>query len=52
VSPRFGPIGLAILQADAAAPGTRVEAVTAEGSTPGTVDVLAVYDPDKQRPRA
>jgi aminomethyltransferase len=52
VSPRFGSIGLAIVDSSAATPGTHVEAVTARGSIPGTVDVLAIYDPDKQRPRA
>lgn len=52
MSPRFGAIGLAIVAADVAMPGTRVEAVTASGPIPGTVEVLAIYDPDKQRPRA
>jgi aminomethyltransferase len=51
LSPRFGPIGLAIVQAEAAAPGTPVEAVTAQGAVPGTVDVLAIDDPTKERPR-
>jgi aminomethyltransferase len=52
VSPRFGPIGLAIVEATSAAPGTAVEAVTADGTVPGTVDVLAIYDPTKERPRS
>jgi glycine cleavage system T protein (aminomethyltransferase) len=51
VSPRFGPIGLAIVEAAFAEPGTPVEAVTADGAVPGTVDVLAIYDPAKERPR-
>jgi aminomethyltransferase len=52
LSPAFGAIGLAIVRADAAAPGTPVE-VAADGSTVGgTLDVLAVYDPTKARPRA
>lgn len=51
LSPRFGPIGLAIVEAGSAAPGTPVEAVTADGVVPGTVDVLAIYDPAKERPR-
>jgi aminomethyltransferase len=51
LSPRFGPIGLAVVEAASADPGTRVEAVTARGSVPGTVDVLAIYDPVKERPR-
>ena len=33
-------------------PGTKVEAVTARGPIPGTVDILAIYDPGKKRPRA
>ena len=52
VSPRFGPIGLAIVAAAAAVPGTTVEVVTADGAIPGTVDVLSIYDPTKERPRA
>jgi aminomethyltransferase len=51
VSPRFGPIGLAIVEAGSAEPGTAVEAVTADTAVPGTVDVLAIYDPKKERPR-
>ncbi|MEO8476099.1 MAG: aminomethyltransferase family protein [Actinomycetota bacterium] len=51
-SPILGPIGLAILRTDAAADGTRVE-VAAEGAPiAGTVDALALYDPEKRRPRA
>jgi glycine cleavage system T protein (aminomethyltransferase) len=52
VSPRFGPIGLAIVEAASAAPGTRLEVVTADGPVAGTVDVLAIYDPAKERPRS
>jgi aminomethyltransferase len=51
-SPRFGPIGLAILERDAAAEGTRVEVAAEAGPIPGTVDVLAIYDPNKERPRS
>jgi aminomethyltransferase len=51
-SPLLGPLGLAILRADAARVGTEVDVEMAEGSTvTGTVDVLAVYDPKKERPR-
>jgi hypothetical protein len=36
-----------------AAPGTVVDVSMPDGSTVGgTLDVLAVYDPAKQRPRA
>jgi len=51
-SPILGPIGLAILRTDAAADGTRVEVAAEGGSIAGTVDVLALYDPEKRRPRA
>jgi aminomethyltransferase len=50
-SPRFGPIGLAIVPAAIAVPGSALLAVTADGSIPGTVDVLSIYDPKKERPR-
>ena len=52
-SPTLGPLGLAILRADTAAPGTTVEVAMPDGATvSGTVDVLALYDPQKERPRA
>jgi aminomethyltransferase len=51
VSPRFGPIGLAVLRTDRAVPGTRI-AIEHDGATiTGTVDVLAIYDPAKEKPR-
>jgi aminomethyltransferase len=52
-SPLLGPLGLAILRTDVASPGTSVEVAMPDGTTVGgTVDVLAVYDPAKRRPRA
>ena len=51
LSPRFGPIGLAIVDRDAAAAGTRVEVAAEAEPITGTVDVLAIYDPNKERPR-
>jgi glycine cleavage system aminomethyltransferase T len=51
MSPAFGPIGLAIVPAALAARGTAVEAVTPDGAIPGSVDVLSIYDPRKERPR-
>jgi aminomethyltransferase len=52
-SPMFGAIGLAVLRTDVASPGTHVEVAMPDGTTTGgTVDVLAVYDPKKERPRA
>ncbi len=51
-SPRLGVIGLAILDADASADGTKVDVAVADSTAPATVDVLSVYDPEKLRPRA
>ena len=52
-SPALGAIGLAIMLTEAATPGTPVEVAMPDGTTTGgTVDVLAVYDPRKERPRA
>jgi len=50
-SPKLGPLGLAILRADAAADGARLEVALADGSIGATVDRLALYDPTKERPR-
>ncbi|MGZ8630183.1 MAG: aminomethyltransferase family protein [Actinomycetota bacterium] len=51
-SPILGPLGLAILRTEVAVPGTLVEVAMHGGSTiGGTVDVLALYDPKKERPR-
>jgi glycine cleavage system T protein (aminomethyltransferase) len=51
-SPALGPIGLAILRADAAADGTHLTVAAQGGPRAATVDVLALYDPRKERPRA
>ena len=48
VSPRLGTIGLAILNADAAVDGEKVEV----GDVVATVATLCLYDPEKKRPRA
>lgn len=48
VSPRLGTIGLAILNADAAVDGEKVEV----GGAVATVATLSLYDPEKKRPRA
>jgi aminomethyltransferase len=51
ISPKLGALGIAVLRTDVAKDGTRVE-VTVGGEPVGaTVDVLAVYDPQKRRPR-
>jgi aminomethyltransferase len=51
-SPKLGPLGLAVLRADVAEDGTRVEIAGASGPIAGIVDALALYDPKKERPRA
>jgi aminomethyltransferase len=51
-SPIFGNLGLAILRTDAAADGTEVEVASPGGPISGTVDVLAIYDPNKEKPRS
>lgn len=51
-SPRYGNIGLAIVPSDLAAPGTEVDVALGDGAIGGTVDLLAIHDPDKRRPRA
>jgi aminomethyltransferase len=52
VSPRFGPIALAILDAEVARDGERVEVGLDSGRTGASVAELAIYDPEKRRPRA
>ena len=51
-SPRYGLIGLAIIETGIANVGERVEVDVPGGSVEGTVDVLAIHDPNKRRPRA
>jgi aminomethyltransferase len=51
-SPRHGPIGLAILRADAATRGTEVTVDGPSGPIAGRVDVLSIDDPAKERPRS
>ena len=52
MSPKLGNIGLAILRSDAAAEGGTVEVALGDGTVAATIDVLAVYDPQKRRPRS
>ncbi len=52
LSPRFGLIAMAILERAACADGERVEVETEGGSIPATVAPLAIYDPEKRRPRS
>jgi aminomethyltransferase len=51
-SPRFGKIGLAVVRSGHASTGTTVDVKVGESTTPATVDVLPIYDTNKQRPRA
>jgi aminomethyltransferase len=51
-SPKLGPLGLAILRADVAADGTRLEVALGDGTVGATVDQVALYDPKKERPRS
>jgi aminomethyltransferase len=51
-SPRYGGLGLVILRTEAAIDGRRVEVASDDGPIAGTVDVLAVHDPEKRRPRS
>jgi aminomethyltransferase len=51
-SPRFGPIGLAILDARYSDVGQMLEVAFGDGTVPAKVDVLPIYDPQKRRPRS
>ena len=51
-SPRFGHIGLAILETQVSGDGERVEVSMGDKTVPATVAPLAIYDPEKKRPRA
>jgi aminomethyltransferase len=51
-SPRLGTIALAILNADVANDGEKVEVAVEGGTAPATVDVQSPYDPEKKKPRA
>jgi aminomethyltransferase len=52
MSPRFGLIALAILEAEFARDDEHVEVAVGEQTVPATVAPLAIYDPEKRRPRA
>lgn len=51
-SPTYGTIGIAILRTDVAVDGDRVEVALEDGTIGATVDVLAIHDPEKRRPRS
>lgn len=50
-SPRFGVIGLAILETSQAEDGNVVDVALDEGRVPATIAPLAIHDPEKRRPR-
>ena len=52
MSPKLGNIGLAILRSDVAADDTTVEVALGSGTVGATVAPLALYDPQKRRPRS
>jgi aminomethyltransferase len=51
-SPTLGHLGIAILRTDVASDGQKVEVAGPDGPIAGTVDALALYDPQKRRPRS
>jgi aminomethyltransferase len=51
-SPAFGKIGLTVLRTDQARVGNTVQVAVGDGMADATVDVLPVYDTNKDRPRA
>jgi aminomethyltransferase len=51
-SPRYGNIGIAVLQSRHAVDGTELDVALADGTIPARVDVLPIYDPEKRRPRS
>jgi aminomethyltransferase len=50
-SPRFGVIGLAILERERATDGSTVDVALGDGTVPATVGPPSIYDPGKRRPR-
>jgi aminomethyltransferase len=50
-SPRVGTIGLAVLDADVASDGEKVEVAVGDGTAPAVVAPLSLLDPEKRRPR-
>ncbi|HJS27100.1 MAG TPA: glycine cleavage T C-terminal barrel domain-containing protein, partial [Actinomycetota bacterium] len=51
-SPRFGKIGVAVVRADRSSVGTTLEVAVGDGTVEATVDVLPIYDTNKDRPRS
>jgi glycine cleavage system aminomethyltransferase T len=46
-----GTIGLAVLDADVATDGEKVEVAVGDGTAAATVAPLSILDPQKRRPR-
>ncbi|HEX3506909.1 MAG TPA: aminomethyltransferase family protein [Candidatus Dormibacteraeota bacterium] len=51
-SPRFGQIGLAILESRFSGDGQMLEVALGDSTVAAKVDVLPIYDPQKRRPRS
>ncbi len=51
-SPRFGKIGLAVVESAHAIVGNALDVAVGDGTVPATVDVLPIYDTEKKRPRS
>src|SRR5207245_5184462 len=51
-SPRFGQIGLAIVESQLAGEGPLLEVAFGDGTVRAKVDVLPIYDTQKRRPRS
>jgi aminomethyltransferase len=51
-SPRFGKIGLAVIESAQASVGNTLGVTIGGGVVPATVDALPIYDTQKERPRS
>jgi aminomethyltransferase len=51
-SPSFGRIGLTVLRSDQAQVGNTVQVAVTDGTADAIVDVLPIYDTNKDRPRS
>jgi aminomethyltransferase len=51
-SPRFGKIGIAIIRTERSTLGNTVQVAVGDGTVDATVDVLPIYDTNKDRPRS
>ena len=51
-TPRFGKIGIAIVPTVEAVVGNTLQVAVGDGAVDATVDVLPIYDTNKDRPRS